>query len=148
MELPPAPTTRVAPSEIAPGERSAPQPVAKMPPPPVEFAEEHAATLAAPHRLELTYVYEVDAVEMPEMESQVVAEDEPEISISERRSEALDDEALPFEARPAAEKSQVQSAQSEVRGPKSEVQSATSEAQSPGSEAPPAPRQPRLPGVE
>ena len=36
----------------------------------------------APHHLELTYVYEVDAVEMPEVESQVVPEDEPAISIS------------------------------------------------------------------
>jgi hypothetical protein len=104
----------------------------------------------------LTYVYEVDAVEMPGRESLVVPEDEPEISISVRREEALDEETLPFEARPAAEresevrspKSDVQSAQSEVRGPKSDVQSTQSEAQSPGSVAPPTPRQPRLPGVE
>jgi hypothetical protein len=67
---------------------------------------------AAPHHLELTYVYEVDAVEMPGLESQVVPEDEPAVSISASPAETLDDDALPFEARKE---------KSEVRGPKSEV---------------------------
>ena len=49
----------------------------------------------------MTYVFEVDAVEMPELESQVVPEDEPTVSISASMAEALDDEVLPFEARPA-----------------------------------------------
>ncbi len=75
----------------------------------------------------LTYVYEVDAVEMPGMESQAVPEDEPVVSISANIVETLDDEVLPFEARPAEGKSGVRS---------------------PESEAPPASRQPRLPGVE
>ena len=58
----------------------------------------------ASHRLELSYVYEVDAVETSAMESQVVPEDEPSISISASVAETLDDETLPFEARPAGER--------------------------------------------
>lgn len=50
--------------------------------------------------LELSYVYEVDAMETPEVESQVVPEDEPSISISVSRVESLEDQVLPFEARP------------------------------------------------
>ena len=68
---------------------------------------EKGSAAAGPHHLELTYVYEVDAVEMPELDSQVVPEDEPSISISAGMAETLDDEVLPFEARPAAEKSEV-----------------------------------------
>ena len=69
-----------------------------------------------PHRLELTYVYEVDAIEMPGTESQVLPEDEPVISISASTVEALDDEVLPFEARLAGGKSVVRSTKSRVRG--------------------------------
>ena len=50
--------------------------------------------------LELSYVYEVDAMETPEMESQVVPEDEPSISISVGKIEAIEDQVLPFESRP------------------------------------------------
>jgi hypothetical protein len=69
-----------------------------------------------PHRLELTYVYEVDAIEMPGTESQVLPEDEPVISISAGTVEVLDDEVLPFEARLAGGKSVVRSTKSRVRG--------------------------------
>jgi hypothetical protein len=82
-------------------------------------------------RIPLTYVYEVDAEESPGTESQVVPEDEPVISISASAAEALADDALPFEARPAAT-----TETSEVRGPKSEAQS--------GPESQPTPEQPRL----
>jgi UDP-N-acetylmuramoylalanine--D-glutamate ligase len=112
----------------------------------------------------LTYVYEVDAVDMPELESQVLPDDEPVVSVSANPEEILDDEVLPFEARPAAEKeSEVQSPKSEVKG-KSEVRGPESETPSPESRVPnpepevrssesevqgqsevsPAPRQPKL----
>jgi hypothetical protein len=100
---------------------------------------------SVPHHLELSYVYEVDAVEMPGMESQVVPEGEPAVSISASRAETLDDEALPYEARPAAER------ESEVRSPKSDVQSTQSQVRSPepevqgaGPGAQHSPRQPTL----
>ncbi len=48
---------------------------------------------------ELSYVYEVDAVEMPWSESQVLPEDDFSSSISKRAPETLDDELLPYEAR-------------------------------------------------
>ena len=91
------------------------------------------------HHLELSYVFEVDAVEMPGLESQVVPEDEPAISISAGAAEVLDDDVLPYEARKE---------KSGVRSPKSEVQSTQSEVRGPKSEAPPVSAQPRLPGVE
>jgi len=77
---------------------------------------------------------------MPGMESQVVPEDEPSISISASTLEAVDDDALPYEARKK---------ESEVRSPKSGVESTPSQVQSPGSEvqgagAQPSPKQPRL----
>jgi UDP-N-acetylmuramoylalanine--D-glutamate ligase len=83
----------------------------------------------------LTYVYEVDAVEMPEPESQAVADDEPMISIASATAEVLEDEILPFEARKQSEiekntsgvrrpVSGVERTKSEVRGPKSEAQGA------------------------
>jgi len=107
-----------------------PRPVApSQPEPPVPVPAEVATS--APHHLELSYVYEVDAIEMPGMESQVVPEDEPSISISASMADVLDDEALPFEARPAVERG------SKVRSPKSEVQGA-------GPGAQPSPKQPRL----
>ena len=85
---------------------------------------------AAPHHIELTYVYEVDAEETPGMESQIVPEDEPSIVISASAAETLEDDALPYEARSAAAR------ESEVRGPKSEDQG--------GPEAQATPKQPRL----
>ena len=72
--------------------------------------------------LELSYVYEVDAAETPESESQVVPEDEPSISISASSVEALDDQVLPFEMRTAKGKS-------EVRGPTSETEKTQTQAQ-------------------
>jgi UDP-N-acetylmuramoylalanine--D-glutamate ligase len=124
-------------------------------------AEPKESVPAAPRHIELTYVYEVDAVEMPGMESQVVPEDEPSIAISTSPVEVDDDEILPYEARkkdsefriPNSEaqstkseirgpesdarrpKSKGQSTKSGVRGPTSEVQSAKSEERSPNSEA-------------
>jgi len=75
----------------------------------------------------LSYVYEVDATETPELESQVVPEDEPSISISMSNVETLDDQELPFEARPVRGKS-------EVRGPKSEVENTQTQARAPKSD--------------
>jgi len=75
------------------------------------------------HHVELSYVYEVDSVDMPEVESQVLPEDEPVISVSASAAEAPDDEVLPFESRKAGE------GESEVPSPKSETQGAGSGAQ-------------------
>jgi UDP-N-acetylmuramoylalanine--D-glutamate ligase len=77
---------------------------------------EKGSALSAPHRVELSYVYEVDAVDLPGMESQVVPEDEPTISISAGSAEVLDDEVMPFEARPPVKESGVRSPKSEVEG--------------------------------
>ncbi len=124
-----------------------------MSPPPVAAAEEHAETSAdaavaepapegresfpaAPHHLELTYVFEVDAVEMPGTESQVVPEDEPAISISASTAENYDDEVLPFEVRRAAR------SDSGFRIPDSGVQGAKSESAETGGQ--PTPQQPKL----
>ncbi len=88
---------------------------------------------APANHVDLTYVYEVDAAEMPGMESQLVSEDEPSISIS-ASAEVLEDDVLPFEARPHRK--------SEVQSPGSEAQAASSEVRSPNSE-----EHPTLPGV-
>jgi hypothetical protein len=80
--------------------------------------------------VELSYVYEVDAEDMPEVESQVLPEDEPVISVSASTAEVPDDEALPFESRKAGE------GESEVPSPKSETQGA-------GPGAQPSPKDPR-----
>jgi len=91
---------------------------------------EKGSAPAAPHHVELNYVYEVDAVDLPGMESQVVPEDEPTISISSGSAEVLDDEVMPFEARPPEKESGVRSPKSEVeakpggRRPESGVQTA------------------------
>ena len=92
-------------------------------------------TLGHESHIPLTYVYEVDAVEIPEQESQVVADDEPVIAITSGKAELLEDEILPFEARKQAEVeknkcgigrpvSGVEITKPEVRGPKSEAQDA------------------------
>ncbi len=84
--------------------------------------------------LELTYIFEVDAVELPGGESQLVPEDEPTISVSEGTAEELEEEALPYETRPSEPASQGSKKSSAKQGKTSEgVQS---------------PKQPRLPGVE
>jgi UDP-N-acetylmuramoylalanine--D-glutamate ligase len=80
---------------------------------------------APANRVELTYVYEVDAAEMPGMESQLVSEDEPSISIS-TSAEVLEDDVLPYEARPPR-KSEVKSSHPETRVASSEVRSPKSE---------------------
>jgi hypothetical protein len=84
----------------------------------------------APHRVELSYVYEVDAVDLPGMESQVAPEDEPTVSISAGTAEVLDDEVMPFEARPPMEESGVRIPNSEVEA-KSGVGSPNSEVERP-----------------
>ena len=93
---------------------------------PVQSEEGHATV--TPHRIELSYVYEVDAVDLPGAESQAVPEDEPTILLSGNTVSVSDDEVLPFEARPAEKrKSEVRSLksgvrkQSEVRSPKPEA---------------------------
>jgi UDP-N-acetylmuramoylalanine--D-glutamate ligase len=54
-----------------------------------------------PHHVELSYVYEVETVEMPpvEMEAQISPEEEPAISPRASETEAIADEPLPFETR-------------------------------------------------
>jgi len=54
-----------------------------------------------PNHLELSYVYEVETVEMPpvEMEAQISPEEEPAISPPASETEASADEPLPFETR-------------------------------------------------
>ncbi len=81
--------------------------------------------------LELTYIFEVDAVEMPGGESQLVPEDEPTISVSESTAEELEEEALPYETRPTGRVSKKSS------GKQGKI-----------SEGTPSPKQQRLPGVE
>jgi hypothetical protein len=54
---------------------------------------------AAPPFVELRYVYEVDAIEMPAMESQVAPEAEPVILQRASGAEVNGDEPLPFEVR-------------------------------------------------
>jgi UDP-N-acetylmuramoylalanine--D-glutamate ligase len=92
---------------------------------------EKGSAHSPPRRVELSYVYEVAAVELPGMDSQVVPEDEPAILVSASTADALDDEVMPFEARPAGKR------KSGVRGPESEVQDA-----GPGDQ--PASKQPKL----
>jgi UDP-N-acetylmuramoylalanine--D-glutamate ligase len=92
-----------------------------------EASKSAPSPASPPHHIELRYVFEVDAVEMPESESQVVPEDEPVVPISASNLETCDEEALPYEARPAGGKSEVRSTESDP---------------------PPASRQTRLPGVE
>ena len=75
---------------------------------------EKGSASAAPHHVELNYVYEVDAVDLPGMDSQVVPEDEPTISISSGSAEVLDDEVMPFEARPPEKEYGVRSPESGV----------------------------------
>jgi len=116
------------PAESSP-ESVAPRPVPRLPNPksrtpnPVSRVPNPVSRVP----IELSYVYEVDATETPELESQVVPEDEPSISISMSNVETLDDQELPFEARPVRGKS-------EVRGPKSEVENTRTQAQAPKSD--------------
>jgi hypothetical protein len=81
--------------------------------------------------LELRYVYEVRAEEMPAMESQTVSDDEPEVYVTAGAAEIVEDEILPFEMRPAARRG------SKVRSPKPQAQGA-------GPGAAPTSKQPRL----
>ena len=67
----------------------------------------------AAHHTELKYIYEVDAAETTEPESQVVEDDEPAIAVSVGSWEHLDDEALPYETRSTVVK------RPRARGPKS-----------------------------
>ncbi len=68
---------------------------------------------SAPRHVELSYVYEVDAMEMPGSESRVLPEDDFSIPISAGALEILDDEVLPYEARVTV------GGGAEVRSPKS-----------------------------
>ncbi len=84
----------------------------------------------ASRRVELSYVYEVGAVELPAVDSQAVAEDEPIIQVSAGTAEVNDDEVMPFESRPVKRKAEVRSLKSggEEAGPADQ----------------PAPKQPKL----
>ncbi len=67
------------------------------------------------HRIELSYVYEVDAVDIPGTDSQEVPEEEPTILVANATESVAEEEVLPFEARPA------NLTKAERRSPKSEV---------------------------
>ncbi|HXW13824.1 MAG TPA: UDP-N-acetylmuramoyl-L-alanine--D-glutamate ligase [Terriglobia bacterium] len=86
---------------------------------------------AVPHHVELSYVYEVDAVDLPGMESQVAPEDEPTISISAGSAEVLNDEVMPFEARPPVKESGFRRPKSGMKG-RSGVRNPESGGQGPG----------------
>lgn len=96
-----------------------------------------------PHRIELSYVYEVDAVDMPGTDSQVVQEDEPTILVSSTPESVSDDEVLPFEARPAENSSSGVGSPKSVVKKKSGGRSAKSGAPE-VSESPDAKKQPKL----
>jgi UDP-N-acetylmuramoylalanine--D-glutamate ligase len=93
--------------------------------------EDKGRVSTGPHHLELSYVYEVDAIEMPGLPLQDVSEDEPEASFLAGTVEVVDDEILPYEARPAAK------GDSRLQSPEFEVQGS-------GPAAPSSPKQPRL----
>jgi len=89
--------------------------------------------------LELDYVYEVAAVELPpaERESQVFPEDEPAISLSASEPEKPEDELLPYEVRAA------------IRAAVASPAAPTDLAQPAGRNSPPHSRRlRRLPGME
>ncbi len=122
----PSPESRVVPNSESEG----PYPVSRVPCPELSPAPcPEASRVPCPvSRVPLTYVYEVDAVDMAASELQFPQEDEPEVDISASTIETLDDEALPFEARDN---------KSGVRRPESGVEGN-------GSGAPPSPKQPKL----
>ncbi len=95
--------------------------------------------------LELTYVYEVDAVEVPEMESQVVLDGEAAVSQPAGEHEAIADELLPFEARPAA--AMAVTTPASKRGPAKGSGRVKGEDR-PGAPHPGSQPQPKLPGLD
>jgi hypothetical protein len=127
VEKPRQPEAEPKPESLA----GVPEPPGKEPRASLPTPEEQGSACpgpATPHLIELSYVYEVGAADMPEMESQVLLEEELEVSISASQAEVPDDEVLPFEVRPA------------VSDKKSEITDS--------SDAPPAPGQPRLPAMD
>jgi UDP-N-acetylmuramoylalanine--D-glutamate ligase len=164
-ERPPAPAAEPAsiPSEEPAGAETArssaggggPQSPAETPEPPSEgeanlqpaSAENESRPLVpkVAQYVELRYVYEVDAVEMPAMESQVILEEEPIIIERVAGAEVNSDEPLPFEVR--AESGEGATA---LSGPKGSVRSSVrrkvKDAQN--SPRPPSEFSPRLPGID
>jgi hypothetical protein len=112
-----------------------------------EAAKSRQSPASVPRHRELRYVYEVDAVDMPVLDSHAVPEYEPEVYVSTGTAEALDDDALPFEAR-TERKSGVRSSGSEkesgVQSPESQVRSSKPDVQGAGPGAPLSSKQPRL----
>ncbi|HMD87400.1 MAG TPA: UDP-N-acetylmuramoyl-L-alanine--D-glutamate ligase [Terriglobia bacterium] len=110
----PSPEPQAVPPEPAASssESADPYPVSHIPNP------ELSRVPCPVSRIPLTYVYEVDAVDMPASESPILPPDEPEVYIPVSVPETLDDEVLPFEAR--EKKSEVEG-KSGVRSPESEV---------------------------
>jgi hypothetical protein len=82
----------------------------------------------------LTYVYEVDAVETLESESQAFPSDEQVVSLSPGKTETVDDEVLPYEARKKESGARIPKSEtkdeSDVRSPNSGVRDAESQAAS------------------
>jgi len=111
-------------------EKTAESPIPQSPSPMPRVPSPVSQVSTPSHHVELSYVYEVDAEDMPEVESQVLPEDEPVISVSASAAEVPDDEVLPFESRKAGE------GESVVPIPKSETEGA-------GSGAQPSPKDPR-----
>jgi UDP-N-acetylmuramoylalanine--D-glutamate ligase len=138
---PEPPVTSPEPQVSSPVSRT-PYPVSRVPSPeppvtsPAPEVLSPVSRIPSPvSRIELSYVYEVDAVELPAMESQVVPDDEPVISLAASTVETLGDEALPYEMREE---------ESGVRSPVSEVQTVKSDDRGAASSAQPAREQSRL----
>jgi hypothetical protein len=93
----------------------------------------------------LSYVYEVDAVEMPGLDSPIVPESEPEVLAAAGTAESLDDEVLPYEARPAVAAGRIKPAVSKGTAKRPQKGSVSDRA---ASLSKPPQGDPRLPGME
>jgi hypothetical protein len=126
--------TSEIPSEGEATPQSAPAENASRPPVPT-----------APQYVELRYVYEVDAVETPAMESHIIPEEEPVILQRASGAEVNSDERLPFEVRVGNEEGAT--APPDLKGSaKSKVRKMTKDRQ----DSPPASSNPssRFPGMD
>ena len=94
-----AAATRATEPVSAPAGESSQPAAGEATPEPRVASPESRTPPTRPHHIELHYVYEVDAMEMPAGESQEVGEDEPVMSMTAEAEEGGDDEALPFETR-------------------------------------------------
>jgi UDP-N-acetylmuramoylalanine--D-glutamate ligase len=143
------PAIKSAPPAATPAGSTEPQPSAGIPAVSQLAAEKTGAKSQEPtsvQHLELTYVYEVDAVEMPEIiKLPVRLDDEPLTFQPLGGAESIADEPLPFEARPAVAAA--------VSGPRIHKARAKGKGRGPADERPGGPRpasepHPKLPGLD